>query len=296
MIIANRIANMLMDCERIPFEVTEKGDSEQGFSESFKDYHEKWERHSFEVPSGDIVINGEYVINPNCPENIKKVIVLCHGQTVTRAGIIKYGKIFYDMGYHLVLFDERSFGKTTGRYCTVGYKEHEDIFHVVEYARSIFGEDCFLGLLGESMGAGSSLWSLEFHTPDFIVADCPFADTGILIRDQARQVAGFLGTLAIPGAERICLKRYPGYSFNYVKPIEAVKGTKVPICFMHGSADMLIDCKHSRMMYDLCDNPLSEIHLFDNTDHARSIYNYPQLYKELLEAFVKKIEKSKNIN
>jgi len=294
--IAKMIADMLMDCERIPFEETERRDSAEGFSEAFRDYHEKWERHSFSVDSDDIVISGEYVINPNCPEGETKVVVLCHGQTVTRAGIIKYGKLFYDMGYHLVLFDERSFGETTGRYCTVGFKEHEDIYRVVEYTRTVFGKDCFLGMLGESMGAGSSLWSLKFHTPDFIIADCPFADTGILIDDQAKQVAGFLGTLAVPFAEKKCLKRYPGYSFRYVKPIEAVKGTKVPICFMHGAEDKLINCKHSKMMYELCDNPLSEIHLYENTDHARSIYNFPGLYGERVEAFVKKIEKQRNIH
>lgn len=288
--IAKRIVDMIMSCEHIPFETIEERDSKEGFSEAFSDYHNKWERHDFEIDGKDITINGEYIINDSIKGTRKKVAILCHGQTVTRAGIIKYAKVFYDLGYNLVIFDERSFGKTGGKYCTLGYKEHEDIYAVVKYTRKIFGEDCFLGMLGESMGAGSALLSLKYHTPDYVIADCPFADTGLLIADLARNNAGFLGTLSLKRAEKLCDRRYPGYSFNKVKPIEAVSETETPICFMHGAEDKLIDCKHSRMMFEKCKNSRSEIHYYDKTDHARSIYNHTEEYIDIMTAFIKKIE------
>lgn len=292
---ARKIANLIMLPPRSPFEETEAEDSRDGFSQAFKDYHELWDRHPFKVKSDDVIINGEYVINPANTGERKKVAVICHGQRVSRAGGVKYAKMFYDLGYNLVLFDERYFGDSTAKYSTLGWREPDDIKQVIKYAREVFGEDCFLGMHGESLGAGSSLRALDTEKPDFVVADCPFADTGLLIDELADKLLGFLGPWTVKRAEKICAKRYPGYSFRNVRPKDSIKGTAVPICFMHGAEDGLINPRHSQMMFDTCKNPLSEIHFFEKTDHARSVFNEPVKYEQLLTAFVKKVEVSNNI-
>lgn len=291
--IAKKITDMMMNPIRIPFEETEKSDSNEGFGEAFSDYHNKWDRHPFEIQSDDIVINGEYILCPEAASKPSKVVIVCHGQTVTRAGAVKYAKMFYDMGYNIVLFDERYFGKTTGTCCTLGWKEHEDITAVIRYTKTVFGEDCFLGIHGESLGAGSSLLALKYETPDFMIEDCPFADTGMLIGDLAHKYLRLIEKSLIKRVEKLCDKRYPGYSFKNVKPKDAVAGTNVPICFMHGAQDRLIFCKHSKIMYDSCKNPLREIHLFKDTDHARSVFNYPKEYEKIMRDFVKKVEREK---
>ena len=290
--IAEMIINMIMLPERIPFEKTEALDTADGFGEAFKDYHEKWERHSFKVPSDDITVSGEYIINPDAKElnGRKKVAVVCHGQTVTRAGAIKYAKMFYDFGFNVVIFDERYFGETTGDYCTLGWKEPEDIKAVIRYAREVFGENCFLGVHGESMGAGSSLKALDTEKPDFVIADCPFSDVGLLIHDLSWQKAWILAPLAMKRARKIGIKRN-GLDYTLVKPIESVSKADVPVCFFHGKTDNLINCKHSVMMYEALKNPLKEIHLMENTDHARSVFNYPKEYVEIMKSFIEKIEK-----
>ena len=288
--IASLIVNMVMLPNKIPFEESERIDRDRGFGEAFDAYHSEWQRNPAQVVADDgVIIDCEYIINPADTGNRKRVAVVCHGQTVTRAGAIKYAKVFYDRGYNLVLFDHRYFGKSGGKYCTLGWMESEDVKKVIALARKVFGADCFLGVLGESMGAGSSLRLLDTEKPDFVIADCPFADTGLLLDDLARKRAWFLAKRGVEEARRRGIKMC-GYDFRAVRPIDSVEETTVPICFMHGRNDKLINPKHSIMMYERSQNPLSEIHLFDKTDHAQSINNHKAEYIKLMNAFIDKIE------
>lgn len=290
--ISDLIFQMVMLPDKIPFEKTEEIDRRRGFDAAFDDYHNKWTKTATQVTAIDgIIIDCEYIVNPGDLGKRKKVAVVCHGQTVTRAGAIKYAKIFYDRGYNIVLFDQRYFGKSGGDYCTLGWMEAEDIKKVIKLARLVFGEDCFLGLHGESMGAGSALRLLDTERPDFVVADCPFADTGLLIDDLARKRALFLAKPAEEHMRKRGLKLC-GYDFRAVQPINSVAKSNVPICFMHGAEDKLINLKHSRMMYEKSKNPLSEIHIFSKTDHALSIVNHKEMYDKYMNDFIGKIEKT----
>lgn len=264
-------------------------DINRGLVEGINDYYEVWEKTPFEITSDDATIIGEIVVNPLDNGNIHKVVILCHGQTARRISMAKYGKLYYELGYSLVLFDERYFGESSGEYCTLGYKESLDIKNVIGLAKKIFGEDMFWGLHGESMGAASSLLTLDSEKPDFVVADCPFSDLSLLIKEQAYKQASFLGLLALKNAAKEGIKRY-NYDYTLVKPIEAVKKSTVPICFMHGNGDTLINCKHSEAMFAESKNDDSEIHLFENAEHACSLASNPQMYLDCLTNFLNKVE------
>lgn len=139
------------------------------------------------------------------------------------------------------------------------------------------------------MGAASVLRSLDTEKPDYVIADCPFSDLEMLIKDLARKQAWVFGTPARMVARRVGIKRY-NYDFHCVKPIESVKVTDVPICFVHGGSDSLIKWEHSKRMYDLCKNPLSEIHIFEKSEHARSVFDDRERYSKIVADFSKKIE------
>lgn len=285
--IGHYIANTIMLSHRMTREDCEMNDSD--FKQAYEDYDSKWNRRPFEIESGDAVIKGEVIFNPDSLGERKKVVIICHGLSAIRYADLKYGRMFYEKGYNLVIFDERYFGESTGKYCTLGWKETEDVANIIEYTKTVFGEDAFIGLHGESMGAATACNVLSKAVPDFVVADCPFADAELLIKELSWQKAFILGPAAQSVARRVGMKRY-GYDYRVVKPIEAVDKSMVPICFMHGKNDTLINCRHSEMLYEKSKSPLSEIHLFDQADHARSVYVSPNGYAQIMMDFVKKIE------
>ncbi len=289
-----RIANMIMLPKKLSFEEMEAVDSYCGMGRAFCEYHALWNRKAFKVKSDDITISGEYFVNPLDNGERKKVVIICHGQTGTRAGAIKYAKVFYDYGYSVVIFDERFFGETDGECCTLGYKEAEDIKKIITKTKEIFGENCFLGIHGESMGAAAALRLLDTEKPDFVIADCPFADLGVLIDELAQKRLKFFAKGAVKEAVQIGIKKF-NFDFRDSRPIRSVEKSDVPICFMHGSSDKLIDCKHSQMMFAVCKNPLSEIHIFDDSDHAQSMINHPIEYRNTMLEFVNRIEETVGI-
>jgi len=287
--IGHYIANTIMLSYRMTREDCEKQDIKNGFEQGFKDYDTLWDRRPFEIESDDAIIRGEVIHNPDNLGERKKVAIICHGLSAIRYADLKYGKMFYDRGYNLIIFDERYFGESTGKYCTLGWKETGDVAKIIEYARTVFGSDAFIGLHGESMGGATVCNVLSLDEPDFVIADCPFADAELLIKDLAWNKAFILGPAAGRVACKVGMKRY-GYDYRVVKPVEAVAKSTVPICFMHGKEDTLINCKHSEMMYEKSKNPLSELHVFEGADHAQSVAVSPKGYEQIMMDFVRKIE------
>jgi len=262
-------------------------DTRHGFAGALALWDNEWDRSPFSLESNGITLQGELIRNPAPAPGRTRVAVVCHGHTVNRISCIKYARIFLEEGFHVVVFDERHFGRSTGDICTLGQEESKDIANVAAYARSVFGQDCILCLQGESMGAAASLLALKYTAADFLVEDCPFCKTTTLAGDLVLRMAHMPALPTIPLACLLAKHRYR-YDVAKVNPIEAVAAAEVPICFMHGTGDTLIACKHSEQMYAVCKNPLSELHLFPGSEHAHSIIDYPAEYTAVMKAFIRK--------
>lgn len=259
---------------------------DNGFKQAIEDYEKKWEKRLFSLECNGVTLKGEVIFHP---EDRRKAVIIAHGQKVNRCCSIKYAAMFYNLGYHVLIYDERYFGESSGDYSTLGQNESLDLKEVYAYAREVFGEDCRIGLHGESMGAATSLLSLRYIQPFFVVADCPFCDSTRLFNEFTIKNVHLPPFVVIPFVKILARLRYH-YNIAETSPIEAVRNSDVPICFMHGTSDGLIDCDHSRQMYQVCRSELSEIHLFEGADHARSVVVDPEVYEKILSAFVKKVE------
>ena len=277
--------------KRVSPEASRAKESQLGHTECFDDYDNLWERHDFTLNTCKATISCEYIINPASAEGRKKVAIICHGHTVSRMTTLKYGRIFYNLGYNLIIFDERYFGKSEAKFCTLGMNESQDVKRIIAFARDTFGADCFLGLHGESMGGGTSMLLLDTETPDFVVADCPFGDTKKLMFYQLERRFRFRISRHITFAVANAVCRIAcGYDMRKINPIESVRTTDVPICFIHGAADVYVPCSHSKEMFDAVRNPDSELHIIPGAGHARSIALDREGYERIVKAFVEKIE------
>ena len=280
--------HIIVKAQKTPEEKLRKQEIEHGFADALKDYDNKWKRIPFVADTGEIKLSGEYIINETDHLTPKKVVVICHGHIVSRICSLKYAKVYYNKGFNIVLYDERYFGKSEGDYCTLGQKESKDLQTITALARKTFGEDCILALHGESMGAATVLASLDYESPDFVVADCPFASSIRLYEHVLKDNMHLPIKPILPIACMIAEKKY-GYTIKEFNPIEAVRNSDVPICFMHGLDDKLIPCEHSEAMFKVCRNQKSEIHLFKGADHAMSMSSDKERYEKELVGFIEKV-------
>ncbi|MBR5340553.1 MAG: alpha/beta hydrolase [Erysipelotrichaceae bacterium] len=256
---------------------------EEGFADALNAYDNEWDRKDFSIENDGATIYGEIIRNPDAKEN--RVAIICHGHTANRISAIKYGDIFYRRGYNVVIYDERSFGVSTGGFCTLGEKESKDLEKIIAYVREEFSPDCYIALHGESMGAATALLVLRYTDVNLVVADCPFADSERLFNEYIRKNMSIPPIFIIPILKVLALLQY-NYHIKQTSPIEAVKNTNVPICFMHGEDDGLIVCDHSKVMIEVCKNPLSRLNLFPKADHAMSIVTDRKRYEELIDEFL----------
>ncbi|MCM1533822.1 MAG: alpha/beta hydrolase [Corallococcus sp.] len=252
-------------------------------------YDKQWDKRSFELDGLHGKLSGEMIVNPADKGQRKKVAVICHGYSWNRINSLKYAQVFYKLGFNLVIYDHSYFGLSEGKFCTLGFYERHDLSKVIDYAREQFGEDCIVALHGESMGAVTVLTELGIRDDvDMVVADCPFSHTlnyyGELFKKLTRlpsfPVVEMTGSMA---------KMKYGYDYSKCNPIDDVRKSNVPICFIHGKSDDFIYPHHSEDMYAVCNNPLSELHLVDSAAHACSYMTDNEGYFEIVKNFVDKV-------
>ena len=263
-------------------------ESKDGFADCIEAYENEWNHEDFTIEREDAIIRGEIIRNPNADKDKTKVAIVCHGHTVNRYACLKYADIFYKDGFHVVIYDERHFGKSEAPYSTLGQNEAKDLAEIIRLVRKTFSEDCILALHGESMGAATALLVLQYEKVDLVIADCPFSDTEMLFKEWIPSNLKYIPPMLLIPFIKLYGKIRFRYDVKKTSPIEAVRNSDVPICFMHGDSDRLIHHHHSERMYEVCRNSLSELHLFKGADHAMSIVSDRKGYEALFNAFLKK--------
>lgn len=262
----------------------------------FEQFDNVWNKQPFEVTTFDgLKLHCLNIVNPNATQinGRKKVVIVCHGHISNLMQSVKYADIFYQMGYNVVLYDNRFFGMSQGDYCTLGQNETKDLATVIDATKQLYGQNCFIALHGESMAGATVLNVLADRQSDIqlVVADCPFADTWQLFKENAHEKAHMPSFPMVNFASFLAKRKYD-YDFRSVSPIKVLPNVDVPICFIHGTADKLIYPHHSVDLYQKCKNPLCQLHLFEGAVHARSHMKDSARYVSTVKQFVQTVEDS----
>lgn len=185
-------------------------------------------------------------------------VILLHGQSDNRAGMLGYADLFLRHGYAVLLPDARAQGMSGGEMATYGVKEAGDIRRWFDWLKANEGPRCIYGL-GESMGAAQLLSSLS-AVPEFcaVVAESPFASFREASYDRMGQklkAGAWAGkTLLRPAVESGFLYdrfRY-GIDLEEASAENAVAASTVPVLLIHGKMDTNLPPRHSEMILARC--------------------------------------------
>ena len=244
-------------------------------------FYENLEKENYTVDSYDgYTLHVQLLKNP---ETTTKYMLLSHGYTDNRMGSLKYVKMYLDLGYNCIIYDLRGHGENESTFTTYGIREGQDIAALVKDTRTRYPELTQLGLHGESLGAASTVNSLQYQPEvDFAVADCGFSDIGNVLRGGYRSahLPAFLVDLTDFGAKI----RYH-YSIKAMRPIDSLDDNEIPVLFIHGAEDTFILPKNSEDMAARTKG-LHELHLIEKAGHAESILTDPALYAQYVREFL----------
>jgi len=251
--------------------------------------YEQWAKIPFTIETRNGYDLKAYYLPAEHDEAIdpKRFVVIAHGYSYTHHGGIKYAYIMKQLGFNVILYDERYHGESGGKYCSLGFYEEQDLHDVITDTFLRFGSEIFLGTYGESMGATTAI--LEQAHDDrlkFVIADCGFANLRMLVRYLVKK-RGHLPNWPFVGLANFFFKAATKIGFDDVIPLEAVQKATVPMLFLHGTADEFIPPIHTQMLYDACPS-VKELYLAPNgARHAESFKQNREEYTKIVIDFMK---------
>ncbi|MEK6571967.1 MAG: alpha/beta hydrolase [Bacteroidota bacterium] len=188
--------------------------------------------------------------------SLKGTIIYLHGVGDNRISGLPIAKLFHDQGYNFCLFDSRRHGGSEGRFCTYGYHEKFDVSETISaLERSSSSKLGRIGVFGVSMGAAVAIQAAAIDARIVaVVAEACFTDLWTIGLDHQKRIikvrSKFIGKIVMKRAERVA-----GFHADEVSPMKAVADVHVPILFVHGTQDSIINPRYSEELYRCAREP-----------------------------------------
>lgn len=199
------------------------------------------------------------------------VIIYLHGNAGSRIDAKKYLRAILENEINLFCFDFAGCGLSEGEYISLGYHEKADLKIIVDFVSKLPYVSS-IGLWGHSMGAATAiLYAAEDKRISCLCADSSFSDFIILAKELVQKnvkLPNFVFSTAISIIRKTIINKN-GLDIYNLKPIEEVKKIKIPIMFIHGVKDVLIDMQHSVDLFENCDADPKIINFFEGGHNTK---------------------------
>jgi uncharacterized protein len=237
------------------------------------------------IESGEVTLAGWLFTNDG---NGECAVLLLHGRGGTRYEGLYLAPLFWDRGCHLLAFDARLHGESSGEFGTYGYFEKHDTVAALRWLAHRTGlETSQIGLMGISYGGATALETAALERGiAFVAADSAFSSMERIIREQALEQFGRPVMIFVPGALSLSGLR-AAFNPSAVAPAEAARQIEAPVFLLHSLQDTYTIPAHSQAIYENVPHERKVLHLTDwGTPHARAISSHFDQYKPLMDAFL----------
>jgi len=190
----------------------------------------------------------------------KGTVIMFHGYSASKSGLINKAGIFYQLGYNTLLVDFMGSGGSEGNETTIGFNEAEEVKTVYQYVQQTEKKPTIL--FGTSMGAVAAMKALsDFNlNPDALIIECPYSS--LLKTTQAR--FKILNLPSFPLANILVFWGGFQHQFNgfNLRPVDDAKNIKCPALLLYGEKDSRV----SRVEID---------EIFNNLKGKKLLHTYP---------------------
>jgi len=241
----------------------------------------------FDVRAPDGITLRGWQVRPPSPNG--DWVLLFHGVSDNRTGLLGAAEILLRHGYSVVMMDLRAHGESGGAMATYGWKERYD---TVAITNALYATEkvSHLYALGVSMGAAIALQSASVEPRiEGVIAEDPLAN----LREVSYDYTGLhwnplLGkTLFRPAAMAgmAALARAGGFDPDDVSPEKAVAARAFAVLLICGTADHVIPCRHAERVYRAARGP-KELWIVQGAGHASALGRDPLGYEQHIIRFL----------
>lgn len=195
-------------------------------------------------------------------------LLLAHGLLGSKWGMLTFVPWLHEAGYNVMLLDFRGHGGSDPRPTTIGPDEVQDIEAALDWLEAEGVGDKVAGL-GLSLGASALVnTALQDARLDALILDSLFADWSDTDFAQGYRLPP---DWLVPGVP---------------SPEDLMPRIRLPVFFIHGTADILTHEEHAHRLYAAANEP-KEIWINDS-GHAWSAWTYPETYRQKVLSFLER--------
>ena len=251
------------------------------------DWFDQSPSEHLEILSADSLKLSATLIKAPSETEAKGCMILFHGyRSTVRRDFCMQMRALHNEGYHLIVTDQRSHGKSEGKWICFGVKERNDAILWSKKASELFGGNMPIGFMGLSMGGATVIMasSLAKENPAIrcVFADCPFAYPFEIV-SQAIYNSHNIYPFPVMYFINLWCRLLAGFSLREASATKAARISDLPILIIHGKKDGFVNIAHSQKIAQDADNvQLIEI---AESDHTEAVYYEEQLYFEKMMTF-----------
>lgn len=215
-------------------------------------------------------------------------VILAHGWSDNRLGVLNFGQLFWDCGCDIVTFDHRGHNESGGIYATGGFKEKFDLISVTEWLQKRTGyQDHQIGWMGSSWGASAVLQAGALDKDvRFIMAESPFQDWYTAVFERAIIEYGPIIEWISP-AVMWMVNLQTGIDYQDASALKAASNIKEPVLLIHSKQDQETASSQSVNISKKLNPQNSEFHhLSWGASHCRSLRARPDEFRTIVYKFL----------
>lgn len=253
-------------------------------AESGEKWHETiaYEEVSILTPDG-LNLYGDFY--PAKEENHKYLLAV-HGYKVDKTAMYGYASHYWEQGYHVLTVDQRSHGKSEGKYIGMGWLERKDMLQWINYLIEK-DPDAQIVMHGVSMGAATVMMTAGEELPPQVkacVEDCGFSSVWDIMSSELN--ARFhLPPFPLVHVASTISKLRAGYDFREASSVEQLKKAKVPMLFIHGTKDGFVPFYMLQKVYDAHPGE-KEMYVVEDVDHTDAVNADVEKYYDRVFTFL----------
>ena len=244
---------------------------------------ETWQLHA-DDPANHLIAHYIPAAKPSL-----KTVVISHGYKGNGETMANYAQLFYELGFNVLLPDDRGHGKSAGDYITFGCIDRIDYLAWLNQILAKTGLNTQIVLFGASMGGATvEMMSGEKlpHQVKALIADSGYssieAELTYLLKKQFH-----LPKYPFVPLVSLINKRRLGYYLNTVQSTTQLRKNHLPFFFIHGDHDVFVPHSMAFRNYDATQGP-RELWIVKGATHVESFWLDPERYRRHVTAFLTK--------
>ncbi|MCM0599652.1 alpha/beta hydrolase [Periweissella fabalis] len=247
-----------------------------------KQHKEVWHQ----TTPGGLKLDAWYVANPI---KTNKTVVIAHGFAGNKARMAMYGQMFLNLGYNVLIPDDRAAGQSDGNLIGFGWTDRKDyvrwINQVVEKNPQVE-----IAMFGVSMGGATTMMTAGEKLPNNVkvfIEDCGYDTVKNEIDFQAKSMYNLPVIPRFPLVDIVSgiSKLRAGYTYGEASSVAQLHKNHLPMLFIHGGDDKFVPTAMAYKNYEATQGP-KELWIVPGAAHAMSFEKNPVKYAGKVQSFL----------